>query len=221
MQSPCVLDIVIATGNAHKFRELSRVLNVPGIRWHSLQEFPRMQPAHEDGKTFDANAVKKAKAAAKATGLLALADDSGIEVSALGGAPGVYSARFAGLHGDDAANNRKLLRVMEGVPYSRRQARYQCSLVVARPGSRKGRAGADARIVAITRGSWTGRIAKLPRGHGGFGYDPVVLIPKHGKTVAQLAASVKRRESHRAAAARKMRSLLRQLVKKVLKKARR
>ncbi len=196
-----MIDIVIATGNPHKFRELTRLLRLPGIRWHSLAEFPKVPPVHENGKTFDANAVKKSRAVARATGLLALADDSGIEVTALGGAPGVTSARFAGPHGDDRANNEKLLRLMEGVPSKRRGARYRCSLALASP----------SRVVAITHGSWAGRLAATPKGQGGFGYDPVVMIPRLRKTVAQLPKRVKRRFSHRAVAARRLLPILRRV----------
>ena len=199
-----MIDIVMATSNPHKFRELTRLLRVPGIRWHSLAEFPRLPPVHENGKTFEANAVKKARAVARATGGLALADDSGIEVAALGGAPGVRSARFAGPHGNGRANNEKLLRLMEGVALKRRHARYRCSLALAGP----------SRVVGITHGSWAGRIAEAPKGRGGFGYDPVVIIPWFGKTVAQLPKRVKRRFSHRAVAARRLLPALRRLVNK-------
>ena len=193
-----MLDIVIATGNRHKFRELTGLLHMPGIRWHSLAEFPRLPALRERGATFDANAVAKARTVARATKLMALADDSGIEVDALGGRPGVRSARFAGRHGDDVANNVKLLAALNGIPYRERGARYQCSLALVEGG----------RVLALTRGTWAGRVGTAPRGHGGFGYDPIVVVPTFGKTVAQLGAGVKRRYSHRAAAARRMRRAL-------------
>ena len=117
-----MLHIVIATKNRHKIRELGQLLAVPGIRWRSLREFPEVRDVPERGRTFDANAVTKARAAAQATGLLALADDSGLEVDALDGRPGVRSARFAGRHGDDRANNTKLLHLLAGIPASRRGA---------------------------------------------------------------------------------------------------
>lgn len=197
-----MLEIVIATRNQHKFRELKGLLRVPGIRWRSLGEFPRAGEVKETGRTFDANAKKKALAVARATGCVTLADDSGLEVAALGNAPGVRSARFAGRHGDDGANNRKLLRLMEKVPARRRSARYVCSLALTSPN----------RMIAVTRGSWYGRIAAVPRGSGGFGYDPIVRIPRFGKTVAQLPQKVKRQYSHRSVAARRMLSHLRRLV---------
>ena len=198
-----MLDIVIATRNQHKFRELKALLRVPGIRWHSLQEFPRVREVKETGRTFDANARRKALAVAKATGCLALADDSGLEVDALGGAPGVRSARFAGGHGDDQTNNRKLLRLLGQRPLAQRRARYRCVLALAQPG----------RVIRIVDGDWKGWIAFRPAGSHGFGYDPVFLVPRLGKTVGQLPARVKQRLSHRAAAARKLRPVLRRLTK--------
>ena len=193
-----MVDIVIATGNWHKVRELKALLRLRGIRWRSLVECPPAPPVHETGRTFDANAVNKARAIANATGYPALADDSGLEVEALGGAPGVRSARFSGSHGDDRANNDKLLRLLDGLPAVRRRARYRCSLAFAQPSG----------AVAITRGVWQGRIANEPRGVGGFGYDPIFLLPRLGRTVAELPRAVKRRASHRAIAARRMRRVL-------------
>ncbi len=206
-----MLHVVMATANRHKYRELKALLATAGIRWHSLAEFPDIPPLHEHGVTFDANAAQKAVQAARATGLFALADDSGLEVDALGGAPGVRSARFAGSHGDDRANNEKLLRLLEGVPAAKRRARYRCSLVLA---SRSG-------VVAITRGTWAGRITTAPKGRGGFGYDPIVLIPRWRKTVAQVPPSWKARWSHRAAAAKRMRVVLKRLVGRTVSARRR
>lgn len=221
-----MIDIVVATGNVHKFRELTQLLRVPGIRWHSLAEYPRLRLPHERGRTFDANAIKKARAIAKATGWFALADDSGIEVDALAGAPGIRSARFAGRHGGDRANNHKLLRALQGLPASRRRARYRCSLALARPGGRdrrpprqeraagRGAGASGARLIALSRGVWCGHIAFIPRGRRGFGYDPIFLVPRCGKTVGQLPARVKQRLSHRARAARRLLPVLRRLVRR-------
>ena len=200
-----MLPVVIATRNRHKFRELKALLNVPGIRWRSMAEFPDVPSLPETGRTFDANALTKARAVARSTGHLALADDSGIEVEALGWAPGVRSARFAGRHGDDQANNTKLLRLLSGMPAGKRRARYRCSLVLAEP----------LRMVAVVRGTWSGRIALVPHGSRGFGYDPVFLVPGFGKTVGELPASIKQRLSHRAMAARRLRPILRRLVDSV------
>jgi len=198
-----MLSIVIATRNHHKFRELRQLLRVPGIRWRSLRDVPRAGEVKETGRTYAANARKKALAVARATGCLALADDSGLEVDALGGAPGVRSARFAGGHGGDQANNRKLLRLLGRRPISQRRARYRCVLVLARPG----------RVIRIVEGDWKGWIAFRPAGSRGFGYDPIFMVPRFGKTVGQLPSRVKQRWSHRAAAARKLRPVLRRLTK--------
>jgi len=197
-----MLEIVIATRNPHKVRELAGLLRVRGIRWRSLAEFPRAHPAREDGRSFEVNAIKKAQAAARATGLPALADDSGVEIDALGGLPGVRSARFAGAHGDDAANIRAVLRAMRQVPTGMRGARYRCALALC-----------DARrVLALTRGSWRVQVAKRPAGRGGFGYDPIMLVPRLKKTVGQMAAAPKQRLSHRAMASRRMQPRLRRLI---------
>lgn len=196
-----MLDIVIATRNQHKFRELKGLLRVPGIRWRLLGEFPRVGEVKETGRTFDANAKKKALAVARATGCVTLADDSGLEVAALGNAPGVRSARFAGRHGDDQANNNKLLRLLGPKPLAQRRARYRCVLALAGP----------RRVLSTVQGTWEGRIALRPAGAQGFGYDPVFLVPRFGKTVGQLPFRVKQRLSHRAMAARRMLTVLRRL----------
>ena len=193
------LDVVIATRNRHKARELTALLRVPGVRWRSLEHFPDAPEIPESGTTFRENAVTKAVAVARATGHPALADDSGLEVAALHGAPGVRSARFAGRQGDDAANNAKLLRCLQGVIPSRRGARYRCVLALAGP----------TNVVAVTEGALAGRIASRPAGRGGFGYDPLFLVPRSGKTVAQLSADAKNRISHRAKAAARMQRHLR------------
>src|SRR3989338_469443 len=196
-----MLHIVIATRNQHKFRELKGLLRVRGIRWHSLEEFPRVREVKETGRTFEANAKQKALAVARATGCVALADDSGLEVAALRNAPGVRSARFAGRHGDDQANNRKLLRLLGQRPLVPRRARYRCVLALAGP----------RRVLSTVQGTWEGKIALRPAGVQGFGYDPVFLVPRFGKTVGQLPFRVKQRLSHRAAAARRMSAVLRRL----------
>ena len=193
-----MIDIIIATRNRHKFRELQVLLKVAGVRFHSLQDYSHLPTIPEHGRTFAANAITKARAVARATGYPAIADDSGLEVDALASAPGVRSARFAGQHGDDEANNRKLLQVLNGLPRSRRRARYRCVLALASP----------RRLLGVTEGVFAGVIAAAPKGTRGFGYDPLFLVPRLGKTVGQLPASVKQRLSHRAKAAKRMRVLL-------------
>ena len=194
-------EMVIATRNPNKVRELKALLRVKGIRWHSLKEFPQVPQVPERGRTFEQNARQKALFVARATGCWALADDSGLEVAALGQAPGARSARFAGRHGDDHANNAKLLRALRGVPDTQRDARYRCVLVLASP----------EKLLAVTEGALRGRITDVPRGRGGFGYDPLFLLPRFKRTVAQLSAATKNRLSHRAKAAQAMRQALRRL----------
>lgn len=198
------MTVVIATHNAHKVRELHALLRLPKLRLIGLADLPAVPMVRETGRTFEENAIKKARAVAKASGGLVLADDSGIEVQALGWAPGVQSARFAGRHGDAAANNRKLLRLLQRLPMSKRWARYRCVLALADP----------QKLLAVTEGRWAGRIAYAPAGRGGFGYDPIVWLPSHRKTVAQLAAAEKNRLSHRAQAAKRMRPHLARLLRR-------
>ena len=193
---------MIATRNPHKFRELKALLAVPDVRWRSLSSFPWVQTIPEHGRTFAENAAQKSLTVAGMTGRLALADDSGLEVTALGGAPGVRSARFAGHHGDDQANNTKLLRLLQGLAPSKRKARFRCALVLASP----------AQLLAVTEGTLAGRIAAGPRGRGGFGYDPLFVVPQLDKTVAQLSLKAKNRISHRAEAATRMRRVLARVV---------
>ena len=150
--------------------------------------------AEETGTTFEANALLKARHAAACTGLAALADDSGIEVDALDGRPGVYSARYAGPQCDDEANNRLLLQELEGVPKEQRGARYQCVIAMVRT--------AEDPDPLIARGVWEGRILEAPQGHNGFGYDPLFYVPTHGCASAELEPDVKNGISHRGAALR-------------------
>ena len=183
--------LVAATGNAGKLRELQALLADPAIALRSLADYPELPPVVEDGDTFLANARRKAHAVARHTGLPALADDSGLAVDALGGLPGVRSARFAadaGAGRGDAANVALLLERLRGVPAERRSARFHCAVVVARPDGRE----------LVAEGTCEGRIAEAPRGSGGFGYDPVFLFGE--RTFAELSAAEKDRVSHRARA---------------------
>jgi XTP/dITP diphosphohydrolase len=190
--------ILFATTNAHKLSEASAILEPFAIELHSLGslsgEFP--EPV-EDGDTFEANAALKARYYAKLTGLRCLAEDSGIEVDALGGAPGVYSARYSGVEGPaserDRANNDKLLAALQGVPAERRQARFVCAACVA---------DAGGRVLAEARGTFEGAIADAPRGTNGFGYDPLLYLPDRGCTSAELSSAEKHARSHRGEALR-------------------
>jgi len=187
--------LVIATSNPHKVEEIQAVLGQVGIECVPLGDAGIPEP-EEDGATFEENARIKAVAYAKALGVTVLADDSGLEVDALGGAPGVHSARYAGIGETraerDAANNAKLLRALAGVPQARRTARFVCVLSVARP---------DGSIVAEARGHFEGFIGEAPRGANGFGYDPLLVLAD-GRTSAELTSAEKNARSHRGNALR-------------------
>ncbi len=179
--------VVLASGNAGKVDEFARMLADAGIEVMAQSAFA-ITPAAETAPTFVENALIKARHAAAESGLAAIADDSGLEVDALGGAPGVSSARFAGEHGDDAANNRLLLERLRTVDATARTARYRAVLVYMRR--------ADDPAPLIAEGTWAGRIADAPRGDGGFGYDPLFELPD-GRTAAELPAEEKNLISHR------------------------
>ena len=170
-----------------------------GIDLFSLNDYPEIPEIVEDGKSFLENALKKGRTVAEATGEIVLADDSGLEVDALRGAPGIYSARYAGNDADDLQNNRKLLHDLKGVPAANRGATFRCVLVLYPPNGR----------YEAFEGRWEGRIAEEPVGKGGFGYDPVFFLPGEGMTVAQLSPEVKNRVSHRAQAFAKLKERLR------------
>ena len=180
------MKLVVATRNAGKRRELEALLAPLGYELLTLDEAGVGGEVEETGDTFVDNAELKARAALEATGLSVLADDSGLEVDALGGAPGVRSARYAGVAHDDQANNARLLRELVGV--TDRAARFRCALVYLEPGGRR----------IVVDGTCEGRIAETPRGHGGFGYDPLFLVGE--RTMAELGNDEKNRISHRAIA---------------------
>jgi XTP/dITP diphosphohydrolase len=186
----------------HKLRELRELLALQHAELLSLDDFGIEDDPVEDGETFETNARIKARFAATATGLPALADDSGIEVEALGGRPGVRTRRFAGERATDEQNNAKLLAVLDGLPPERRGARYVCVLAFARfsPGN-------GAPTIVTARGTCRGRIAAVPKGTGGFGYDPIFepeTEPPGGRTLGEWSAADKNEISHRARAARRM-----------------
>jgi XTP/dITP diphosphohydrolase len=187
------VELLIASGNPKKLAEIGRYLEGTGMVVVSPADIGGIPEVVEDGLTFAANAEKKARAAALASGLLTLADDSGLEVDQLDGAPGVHSARFAGTHGDDEANNRRLLEELETVPDAERGARFFCALALARP---------DGEIEARFEGSARGTILRERRGERDFGYDPYFLFteegfPQTGCCFAELDADQKSAVSHR------------------------
>ena len=185
-------EVVLASRNAKKLAELQDLLGGLGYRLRPVSEFSD-EPAEEPAPSFVENALLKARHAAAASGLPALADDSGIEVDALHGAPGVQSARYAGPAASDADNNAKLLAALRGVPGHRRTARYVCVLAYVRH--------ADDPVPVIAQGEWRGTLLEAPRGAGGFGYDPLFWVAAHGQSAAELPAALKNRLSHRARAA--------------------
>lgn len=194
------MKVVLASANPGKLRELA-ALAAP-LGWELVPQHALGIPsAAETGETFRDNALLKARHAASAAGLAALADDSGIEVDALGGRPGVYSARYAGEHATDRQNLEKMLAELHGVPPERRSARYRCVIAYV--------AGADDPAPILAEGSWEGRIGIAPRGTGGFGYDPIFL-PRDadGRTAAELGREEKDAVSHRARALAALRERL-------------
>lgn len=190
--------LVLATRNRGKVEEIRELLSGLGIEILSLEDFPDVPEVLEDGKTFEENARKKAEVAARCTGLPALADDSGLEVDALNGAPGVRSARFAGDDATYAENNAALLRLMEGVLPEKRTARFRCILALAFPDG----------TVRTMEGACEGRIAEESKGDHGFGYDPLFFVPELGKTFAQISRTEKGKISHRGRALRRLKQAL-------------
>lgn len=196
--------ILVATGNPGKIKELRAMLGSE-VEWVGLSDFPNIGQVREDGSTFAENARKKALGYAKASGLWTLADDSGLVVDALGGEPGVKSARFSGQKAKesdrtliDHRNIAKVLELLKGVPAEKRTARFVCCLCLASP----------EKVLAETEGTLEGFITEREIGTGGFGYDPIFFVPRLGKTVAQLAAEEKNAISHRGQAIRKLRPML-------------
>ncbi len=193
-----MFEIVISSRNKEKKRELKALLKGLGIKVIDLNDFPGAPKVKETGKTFEANAKLKALKIAKYTKRPAVADDSGLVVNALGGKPGVRSARFAGNNAAYEDNNRKLLKLLEGVPGDKRGAKFISVVAIAGP---KG-------IIGVVRGECSGRITFSPKGKNGFGYDPVFFSPDFGKTFAELSASQKNSISHRGRALKKARIII-------------
>jgi XTP/dITP diphosphohydrolase len=196
--------LLVATRSDHKLRELRELLGLDHAELVTLDELGIEGDPIEDGATFETNAAIKARSGLRASGLPTLADDSGIEVDALGGAPGVRTRRYAGEDASDDANNRKLLEALGGLPPERRGARYVCVLALALPDVAGPRGGVG---VVTTRGTCRGRIATEPRGHGGFGYDPIFEPAPEapgGRTLGLWTPAEKHAISHRARAARRM-----------------
>jgi len=191
-------ELLIATGNAGKVREFEALFADRDIKLYSLHDFPALLPVVEDGTTFSANALKKATAASRQTGLPVIADDSGLSVDALAGRPGVLSARYAGEEADDGANNLKLLQELTAVPMKQRSAAFHCVIAFCTPEG----------FEATFDGELRGLILEKPSGRGGFGYDPLFMVPEYGKTLAELPLEIKNRISHRGMAAKALSTYL-------------
>ena len=196
-------ELLVASTNSKKLKELQGLLEGLLIQFLSLKDFPGIQDVEEDGKTFKENAEKKALGFARQTGCLTLADDSGLTVDYLKGAPGVYSARFAGPKKDDLKNCQKVLALLKGVPAEKRTAAFRCAVALATP----------TRVLSVVEESVCGRIADKMHGTGGFGYDPLFYYPEFDKTFAEVSPAKKHSVSHRGKALQRVKGILSYLYK--------
>ena len=194
--------VILATRNPGKVREIVAIYAPLELELRPLADYSEIPQMREEGTTYADNAAAKARAAALRVGLVALADDSGIEVDALGGAPGVHSARFLGASASDSERNARILFLLEGVPKERRTARYRAAVAVARPDG----------TVRVFDGVCEGQVAVAPRGTAGFGYDPIFMPEGAQQTIAEIPLEVKNRISHRARALRAAESYLREIL---------
>ena len=195
--------VILATNNQGKVKELENMLKDFEVKVLSLKDFPELPEVEEDGETFTENALKKAREICVETNYITIADDSGLEVDALNGQPGVYSARFAGEVKDDAANNDKLLRLLKDVPEAKRTARFRCVIALVTPQGNE----------QVFEGSCEGVIGHALKGAEGFGYDPLFIVPDYHKTFAELGIETKNKISHRGKAFKKTVEYLRTILK--------
>lgn len=192
-------ELIVASRNKGKVREIKELLVDLPFKVTSLFDYPQIPEIIEDGKTYRANALKKAREVALATGKMAMSDDSGIEVKALGNAPGIYSARFAGEGASEKARNKKLFKMLKGVPMHKRQARYRCVIALV---------NAKGRELGVVQGTCSGYVTTRDIGNNGFGFDPLFLLKRYNKTFGQLPPELKAKISHRARALKKFRLLI-------------
>ena len=195
--------LIVATKNKGKLKEIQELLKDLPLKITSLTDYKNLPEIIEDGKTFRANALKKALTISRVKKTLVLGEDSGIEVKALGNRPGVRSARYSDPDATDEKNNRKMLAELKGITMGKRQARYRCVAALTD----------GDKIVAVVSGSCEGLIAEKPMGKNGFGYDPLFFIPKYNKTFGQLDPSIKKQMSHRAKAMAKIKEVLEERLK--------
>ena len=198
-----VKELIVASRNKGKVNEIKELLADLPVKVTSLLDYPKISDVVEDGKTYKANALKKAVAVAKATGKMALADDSGIEVAALGNKPGIYSSRFAGKGASEKDKNRKLFEMLQGMPMSKRRARYRCVVALV---------DGKAKEISVAQGTCGGYITTRERGTNGFGFDPLFLLKRYGKTFGELAPSLKAKISHRARALAKIKGIIKKAI---------
>jgi len=196
-----MLEVVFATRNPGKKREFLALMKGMEMRILTLDDFKDVPVVVEDGATFKENAAKKAIEIARFTGKITVADDSGLEVAALGGSPGVFSNRFSGEGASDRDNNKKLLEMMKDIPPERRSASFRCAIAVATP----------QKLIDVVEGACEGKIGTEEHGCNGFGYDPLFIRTEYGKTFAELESSIKNRISHRARALEKAKIMLERL----------
>lgn len=197
--------ILIATQNKKKKTEIMDILrNTPGIVLRGAEDFPFLPLVEENGNTFRENAIKKAVTLAKACNTWTMADDSGLEIDALNGRPGVFSSRYAGPGATDEKNIEKILSELKGVPKERRKARFVCSIALASP----------SQLLFVVEGSCEGLITEEPRGKNGFGYDPIFYVPDYHQTFGELVPSIKNMISHRAAALKQFKEKILSLVER-------
>jgi XTP/dITP diphosphohydrolase len=194
-----VKELIVASRNKGKVGEIKALLADLPFKVTSLLDYPHIPEIIEDGKTYRANALKKAREAARATGKMAMSDDSGIEVRALGNAPGIYSARFAGEGASEKARNKKLFELLKGVPMHKRQARYRCVVALV---------NARGKELGVVQGTCSGYVTTRDIGKNGFGFDPLFFLKRYHKTFGQLPPELKAKISHRARALKKFRLLL-------------
>lgn len=192
------IELVVATRNKKKLKEIREILRIPGLKISSLVDYPGAARVIENGKTFLDNAAKKAVKIARYSRKLTLGEDSGLCVDALGGRPGIYSSRFSGRDKDDLKNNLKLLKLMEGISLRRRRAHYVCAVAIA---DKDG-------LIGRVEGRCNGIIGSSLKGNSGFGYDPLFIIPKRKKTFAELGERIKHKMSHRYRALSKAKKII-------------
>jgi XTP/dITP diphosphohydrolase len=197
------MELVVATKNIKKLQEIKDILKGLDVRVSSIADYPGSPRIVENGRTFKANAAKKAVKIARFTGKLTLGEDSGLCIDALGGKPGIYSSRFSGSGKNDVKNNQKVLRLLEGVPAGKRKAHYVAAVALAD----------KCGLIGVVEGKCNGRIGFELKGTRGFGYDPLFVIPKYKKTFAQLGEGIKHRMSHRFHALEKARRLINNYIK--------